>query len=201
MALLDSEIARCKAELGYNLLSSGAAPWVDVVAIFEQVIQPNLSGGAKTTSATAVDAATEATPVAITLADATGFNEGDRMVLDVDERQEMATIQSLVSAVATVLLRGVHSGTYPVTVEGPETIVREILKSIRETKAKLETAYGSGALKKVDEIEFYQAAGDASYFGILGQNLAWWREQLAAALGIQSLWARKRAGAQTLSVY
>lgn len=199
MALLDSEIARCKAELGYNLLSSGAAPWIDTVLLFEQVIQPNLSGGAKTTSSTAITAKADPGPVVVTLADPTGFHAGDRMVLDVDSRQEAATIQSLTGSAATVLLQGAHSGTYPVTVEGPETIVREILKAILETKAKLAADFGSGALKKVDEVEFYATPG--TYFGILGQNLAWWREQLAAALGIESLWTIKKAGASTLSVY
>ncbi len=56
MALLDSEIARIKAELGYNLLTTGAVPYIGVTQVFEQVIQQNVLAGAKTTSATVVTA-------------------------------------------------------------------------------------------------------------------------------------------------
>lgn len=197
MALLDSEIARIKAELGYNVLSNGALPWIDIVAIFEQVIQPNLSGGAKTTSSTTVTIQGQNT---IVLASATGFHSGDRIVIDVDDRQEIVTVQNLSGSNATVLLSKEHSGTYPVTVEGPETIVREILADIAATKKKLAEQFGTGALKKVDEVEFYDARGMTS-FGILGENLAYYREMLASALGIQSMWAASKQGAATVSVY
>lgn len=197
MALLDSEIARIKAELGYNVLSNGALPWIDIVAIFEQVIQPNLSGGAKTTSSTTVTVQGQNT---IVLASATGFHSGDRIVIDVDDRQEIVTVQNLSGSNATVLLSKEHSGTYPVTVEGPETIVREILADIAATKKKLAEQFGTGALKKVDEVEFYDARGMTA-FGILGENLAYYREMLASALGIQSMWAAKKQGAATVSIY
>lgn len=200
MPLLASEIARIKVELGFNAMGNGAVPWIDIVAIFEQVIQPFLSGGASTTSSTEVSAAGAPTPVALTLADATDISAGDRIVVDVDSRQETATIQSLVGPVATVLLSKEHSGTYPVTVEGGESIVREILQRIAETKAKMLEVYGTGSLKAVDEIEFY-GTGGTTQFGNLGDQLMWWRDQLAAALGIQSMWSRRRASGGSLSVY
>lgn len=200
MALLTSEIARIKAELGFNLLSNSAAPYVDVVAIFENVIQENLSGGAATTSSTTVAAAGAPTPVTLALASAAGVTSGDRLVVDVDSRQEIATIQHLSGTSVTLMLSLAHTGTYPVTVEGPETIVREILGEIRTTRAELKEEFGNGALRKVDEIEWYQA-GNKTAFGIIGENLAYYREQLAAALGIPSMWESKRAGAAVLSVY
>lgn len=43
MALLDSELARIKWHLGFNLLDVGATPYIGVAAIFEQVIQPTLT--------------------------------------------------------------------------------------------------------------------------------------------------------------
>ena len=118
MALLDSEIARIKAELGYNLLTTGALPYIGITQVFEQVIQDNVLAGASTTSTTAVSAQSTPTPVGITLASATGFAAGVRVVLDVDDRQETATVQSMSGSVITVQLTGVHSGTYPVTVDG-----------------------------------------------------------------------------------
>jgi len=200
MALLDSEIARIKAELGYNVLSNGAAPWVDTVAIFEQVIQPNLSGGATTTSTTSVESAAVPEPVSITLSSATGFSAGARIVIDVDDRQEIATVRSMSGSAVTVLIQKAHSGTYPVTVEGPETVVREILTRIREVKEKLISTHGHGALKSVDEVSFHESKGDTA-FDILGASLRWYREQLAAVLGISSRWSTASAASGKLSVY
>ena len=198
MALLDSEVARCKAELGYPLLSQ-ANPYIATTLLFEQVVQPYIGAGAKTTSSTAVTAADVPTPVTLTLADVTGVHGGDRVIIDVDDRQEGATVQSLTGSTIVVLLKGVHSGTYPVTVEGGEQIVREILARIRATKTEMGGTFGEGALKQVDEVEFYQTGG--SLFSTLGSQLMFWRDELAAVLGIQSLWARKRAAATRMSVY
>jgi hypothetical protein len=198
VALLDSEVARCKAELGYPLLSQ-ANPYIGITLLFEQVVQPYIVAGAKTTSSTAVVAADEPTPSTLTLADITGVHAGDRVSVDVDDRQESATVQSLTGSTIVVLLKGAHTGTYPVTVEGGEQIVREILARIRATKTEMGGTFGEGALKKVDEVEFYQTGG--SLFSTLGSQLMFWRDELAAALGIQSLWARRRAGATRMSVY
>lgn len=198
MALLTSELERIKYELGYNLIGI-AQPYIETVAIFEGVIQPYLSAGAATTSATAVTAATTPTPVTLTLTSGTGFSSGDRVVIDVDDRQEVVTARLVSGASLTVDLSLTHSGTYPVTVEGGESIVRELLRNIRSTKTEMGLTFGEGALKKVDEIEWYQ--GGNTMFGNIGAQLSYWREELASALGIQSLWSSRRAGAQRLSVY
>lgn len=200
MALLASEIARIKYELGFNLLTVGATPFIDVVAIFEQVIQPYLGAGAATTSSTAVTAADTPTPVTLTLASASGIATGCRLVIDVDDRQEIATLQNLSGSNATVLLSKTHTGTYPVTVEGGETIVRELLKNIAAVKSELASTFGYGALKKVDEIEFYQS-GSSTLFGKLGEQLAFWRGELAAALGLQGMWSRRSGCGGAIAMY
>lgn len=199
MAILDSELVRIKAELGFNVLNIGAEPYIGIAAVFSQVIQPNLSGGAATTSSTSVTAATSPTPVTLTLASGTGFAAGVRVVVDVDDRQETATAQNLSGVSLTLMLSKAHSGTYPVTVEGGESIVRDILARIRTVRTSMATSLGAGAIRKVDELEFYNSNG--SQFGALGSELMYWRDELAAALGIESMWARRRAGAQRLSVY
>lgn len=200
MALLDSELARIKAELGFNLLGI-AQPYFDVVSIFEGVIQPYLEAGAATTATQTVTAATTPTPVALTLASATGFAAGDRVVVDVDARQEWATVQSLLGSIITVALSNAHTGTFPVTVEGGEAIVREILVKIRNVKTRMGETFGAGALKKVDEVEFFGSG--KSFFGGLGSELQFWRTELAAVLGDPSLnqWSKRAEGAQRLSVY
>lgn len=199
MALLDSEILRIKAELGFNLLTINSEPWIGHTAIFEQVVQPFMTAGAKTTSSTSVTAAFEPTPVTLVLTSPTGFTECARVVVDVDGRQETATAQAISGSNLTVMLSKPHSGTYPVTVEGGESIIREILGYIRATKEKMSESYGTGALKSVDEISFYQA-GQQTYFGLLGDQLKYWRTELASALGLSAI-ANRRSAGSTLSVY
>lgn len=199
MALLDSEVWRIRYELGYPVLTVDAQPYVGYVSLFDQIIQPYLSAGASTTSTTAVVAASSPTPVTLTLASATGFAVGARVVVDVDSRQEVATAQNLSGTSLTLLLSLAHTGTYPVTVEAGESIVRELLRRITDVKVEMGATFGEGSLKKVDEVEFYQASGNV--FGQLGDQLMYWREELAAALGVESLWGRKAAGAQRFAVY
>lgn len=193
MALLNSELQRVRYELGYNVLAAGAEPYISYVAIFDKVVQTYLNAGAKTTSTTAVTAASAATPVALTLTDATGFTAGDRVVVDVDARQEWATVTLVSGSAITVPLKLTHSGTYPVTVEGGEAIVRELLVKIRQVRDRMALQYGSGALKKVDEVEFYDRGGKSA-FGVLGENLMYWRDELSGALGVPNLWRQKRGG-------
>jgi hypothetical protein len=200
--LLTSEISRIKAELGYNVLSPSAAPYVDIVYIFEQVIQPYTVGGAPTTSSTPVAAASVPTPRTIVLESATDVTSGDVLAIDVDSRQERATIQSLTGTSAVVLLSKVHSGTYPVVVEGPEMIVRDILMRIADVKLKMySSTTTSGTLKQVDEVQWYETKNKESQHEALVSQLNYWREQLAAVLGIKSAWSAKNASATRMSVY
>lgn len=200
MALLASEIARIKVELGYNVMGNGAAPWIDIHFIFEQIIQPFLTSGASTFSTTDVVGTGE--PVSIYLEDITGFSARDRVIVDVDGRQESATIQHINEQDKEVLLMLAkpHSGTYPVTVEGGESIVREILAKIAAVKDQMAESMGTGTLKQVDEIQFYQS-GNSTQFGALGEQLQYWRGELAAALGIRDLWNRRCSAGSRMSVY
>lgn len=200
MALLDSELARIKSELGWNLLNTGALPYIGVTSLFEQIIGPNLTAGAVTTSATGVSASVPASLASLTLASATGFTAGARIVVDVDARQETVTLESLSGSIASALLANPHSGTYPVTVEGGESIVRENLARIRNVKAQMAQAFGAGSLKKVDEVEFYDTHGQ-TLFGVLGEQLKFWRDELASALGIASMWRQRGGGSSRLAVY
>jgi hypothetical protein len=200
MALSTAELLRVRAELGFNVLSNGAAPFIGVTSLFDTIIAQYMTAGAATTSSTAVTAAASATPVPITLASATGFATGERIWLDVDDRLESATIQSLSGAVATVDLIKAHSGTYPVYVDGGEAMVREKLNQIKSTKAQMAGTFGAGALKKVDEVEFYQSR-NFTWFGSLGEQLMFWRDELAALLGAPNLWRQKRAAGSTIALY
>jgi hypothetical protein len=204
MALLTSEIRRIKAELGYNVLASGAEPYIGVHAVFEQVVQTYMTSGATTTSSTAVTAATSPTPVTLTLASGTGFSQFDRIVVDVDDRQEIATA-SLVSGVSlTVQLTKAHSGTYPVSVEGGEQIVRSMLRQLdllSKPGALLEKSASTAGIKKVDEIEFATEAGSSKRIEEVQALREYYRQELADALGVQNLRAIRSGSNGTLSVY
>jgi len=188
MALTTSEISRIKSELGYNVLTLGAVPYISVYAIFDAVIQPYLQEGGDTTSTTTVTVATSYTPVTLTLASSTGFAAGYRVWIDVDDRQEEATIQSLTGSTITVLLKKAHTGTYPVTVDGGLAIIRQLLRRIREGNDRLAkfSGYGAGALKKVDEIEFYPGASVQSAIKLAREGVDYFRDQLASTLGLHN---------------
>ncbi len=199
MALLDSEVARLKFELGWNLLST-ANPYLGTAAVFEQVIQPYIEGGAATTSGTTIVG--DGTPKSITLTSATDFTTGDRIVVDVDARQETLTLQALSGATATALFALTHSGTYPVTVEGPETLIRQTLQSIWSVRSVRAKAKGRGALKAyVGEIEYYDTGKSA--FASANAEINMLRDELAAACGDISLnlWRRLQAAGSRMSVY
>lgn len=204
MALLQSEVDRIRYECGYNVLDAGAEPYIGVTALFDQVIATYLRAGATTTSATAVVVADEPTPVALTLASATGFAAGARVIIDVDTRQEVATVQSITGAAITVQLSKAHTGTYPVTVEGGESMVRAILKRIDATVVQLEAAASGSGLKRAEDIEWYaegQFGSGSGRMGALEKQRGRWRDELCSLLGVRNLWRYRRGANLTVAMY
>lgn len=211
MALLTSELTDLRVALGYNALGVNAEPYVEYHAIFDRVVVAYLQAGATTTSSTAVVASSNGAfaPVTLVLASATGFTAGDRVIVDVDTRQEEATAQSLSGTNLTVQLKLAHTGTYPVTVDGGETIVRRLLRrihAVQDQMAKPTTLQmaGSGGLKKVDEIEWHGLSTTAYWstpFGTLSKELMRLRDELASALGVQNLFRVRQGGGLSMAVY
>lgn len=203
MALLTSELRRIRQELGYNVLDAGAEPYIGTASVFEQVIATYMQAGASTTSSTAVTAATTATAVTLTLASATGFSALARVVVDVDDRQESATVQTVSGNTITVLLSLAHSNTYPVTVEAGEALVREHLRRLQAIANELgDGAIVAAGIKRADDIEFFPA-GTGSTKGRI-QQLAelreYWRDELASTLGVVNL-RKLRRGASGVALY
>lgn len=188
MALLDSEIQRIKYELGFNVVGAGAEPYISIYQIFDQVIAMYITAGASTTATTTIAASSVAAPASITLASATGFTAGARIVIDVDARQEIVTLQSLSGAVATALLTKTHTGTYPVTVEGGESIIREILAELRNVQGKLFASAGNAGLKRAEDIEWFPGvSGVGALLTTLKEQRNVYRDELASALGVVNL--------------
>lgn len=204
MSLLPSEVDRIRYECGYNVLDAGAEPYIGVTAIFDQVIATYLRSGASTTSTTAVTIAGEPTPVALTLGSAIGFAAGARVIIDVDTRQEAATVQSATGATITVQLSKAHSGTYPVTVEGGESMVRTILGRIDACVTQIENAASGSGLKRAEDIEWYaegQFGSGSGRMGALEKQRGRWRDELCSLLGVQNLWRLRKGANLTVAMY
>lgn len=204
MSLTDSEVRRIRYELGYNVLTVSAEPYVGVTQLFEQVIQQYVTAGASTTSTTTVEAATSLTPVTITLASATGFAAGVRVVIDVDSRQEVATVQSISGTSMVVQIAKAHSGTYPVSVECGESIVRGILRQIDKINGAggaIESSVSTAGIKKVDEIEFQDTKKSGARSDEIEELLCFWRNELASALGVVNLREQSHGSGSTVALY
>lgn len=204
MALLDSEVARIKAELGYNALTVGAVPYVAVTRLFENVIQAYMGAGATTASSTIVTAVSDPSspsPVTLTLSSATGFTAGDTVIVDVDSRQEYATVQATSGATITVLLAKAHTWTYPVTVEGGETLVREYLTKLRLLNApggQFDQAADKSGIEQIDEIRFFGGPQGSAALRDLRRLQRHYRDELASILGVPNL---RDGGSGSISVY
>lgn len=177
MPLTTGELDRVKAELGFHLLNTGAQPFIGVHMVFEQVIQPYLREGLDTTSATAVVASTSGAAAAITLADATGVTLHSRVAVDVDDFLEMATVRAIAGNVVTLILKKAHPANYTVTLDGGLQQIRECLAALYVTQQQLNEDEGTGAIRKVDEIEFYDSKQRSS-LELLQAKQKHWRKEL-----------------------
>jgi hypothetical protein len=184
MPLTTGELDRIRGELGYHLLENGAQPFIGVHQVFEQVIQPFLREGADTSSSTAVAAAPAGELVTLTVASATGIVLHGRIAVDVDDQFEMATVRSISSTSVAVYLKKAHAGTYPVSVDGGLVQVRECLAALYRIMLEIADDIGGGAVKKVDEVEFYEMKGKRSSLEGLHAKREYWRNELRSRLGI-----------------
>lgn len=203
MALLTSEIQRLRFELGYNTMGVAAEPYVEYHGALDRIIALYLNGGAVTTSATEVTASSSPAQVTLTLASATGFSQYDAVIVDVDSRQERATVQNVSGSTISLLLKNAHAGTYPVTVEGGESIVRDILKKIENVNERTSSASATAGLKRAEDIEWY-GSSEGGVGAVIRDQLKlrmYWRDQLASALGVTNLWRMRMAGGQTMVLY
>lgn len=213
MALTDAELQRIRYELGFVNMDTAAEPYIGIAAFFTQVLQPYLLTGAATTSSTTVTAAGTPTPQSLILASAAGINVGDIVVVDVDARQERATIQSLIGSSATMQLSLAHVGTYPVVVEGAEGIIRDILRELRLLSTGMNgaaSAFSSfrsraGIKAVVGEVEFFGGGQTLASQGVdpltqLIQLREFWRDELASAVGIERL-NKNASGGSNMALY
>ncbi len=179
--LTDDEMARLRAELGAHVLANSATPMVGVLSIWAVIRDSVVSSSVSpTTSATTVSTAG---PVVLTLASATGYVAGQSIQLDCDAERETVTIRNLSGSNASVICRKAHSGTYPVEVESPLTIVRGLLSDLRRIEqGDFLAAFDALGVKQVDEI----ILSDAGQLKFIDRARAMLRDKLATACGVPS---------------
>ena len=201
MALLTSELERIKFETGYNLLTLSALPYAidGITQIFEQVIGPYLQSGELNHSATAVNAvAAPGLPALVTLTltqSPTLIQVGDILVIDQGVTQEFTTAQSVSASgpcTVTCALLNQHQGTFPVTVEGGEAIVREMLRECMAVGWALGKSKNRMGIASADEVKFF--ATTSTQLGTRGELLELqkhWRAELCSACGVENLRAMR----------
>ena len=137
--------------------------------------------------------------VTLTLLSAVGFTAGDKAVIDVDSFMETPTIRAVSGSTIDVALSLAHTGTYPVTVEGGESLLRALLKQLGAVEAQFSQVVQTAGLKRAEDIEWYQAGASMGKAGGSAQLAALFaqrddlREQLARALNVANLWLVRRA--------
>lgn len=204
--LTDDELARIKSEVFDNLLGLGAIPYFDVRTLYP-VIRDNVESSdvAATTSSTSVASPGATT---ITLASATGYAAGQRVVLDVDDQRETVTIRSLSGAAASVICRKTHSGTYPVEVESALTLVRGYLSDLITLEQIERGSFETAGVKRVDEVEFFGASEGGDVLTRVNATRDRLRAKLASALNLTKVMSEMKAradaaggGGSTFEVY
>ena len=192
--LSTDEMARIRAELGDNVLSDGAAPYIGIRSVWAVIREYVESSATAATSAST--AVTAAGPTSITVASVTGLSVGVRIQIDVDNSRETVTIRDVTGLVLSVICRKTHSGTYPVEIESPLTLVRGFLADLSglEQVTSLES-FNSLGLRRVDEIEWSERGQSA----LVESERLRVRRSLASALGLS--WLASTGRPSSIEVY
>lgn len=188
--LSTQELQRLRAELGSNVLSIGAEPYIDHQMIFD-VIQKNLQSDPQdpTTSTTNV---TTAGTVTLSLADATGLSPGARILLDVDDAYEIVTAKAVSGSNVTVNCAKLHGEPFPVELESGLTLVRCRLWDLAAMEREIKASRDVAGITQADESKF--GTGDDSPLAMLFRQQARLREELASIVNLQGLLAQQGIG-------
>jgi len=194
--LTADEIGRIKYELNEAVLSYNALPWIGIRVVWD-VIQTSVESSSTPATSTST-AITAAGPVTITVASATGLSVGTRVQLDCDGQRETCSVRNVAGNVLSLVARKVHSGTYPVEIESPLTLVRGCVADLAALEQVTSLAsFESLGLRRVDEIE-WDEKGSSYWVDWARNNL---RRSLSRALGVEYIFDAARARGANLEVY
>jgi hypothetical protein len=195
--LTEDELARIRAEVYDNVLDAGATVYFPVRSLYD-VIRTNVvsSSVSATSSTTTVSAAG---PTTLTLASVTGLTAGQKVQIDCDGLRETVTVRAISGSTISVICNKLHSGTYPVEIESPLTIVRGVLSDLAliESGAALSSLDSLG-LKQVDEVVFRD---DLDLTAAVEKARDVLRKRLASLCGIASILQSAKSRGATFEVY
>lgn len=197
----DADIVRIRAELGDNIVAALANPYIGVRVVYDVIQSYVQTDVVPTSSATTVSTSG---PVVLTLGSVSGLDVGSRVVLDVDDQREVVSVRAVSGSTVSVVCRKTHSGTYPVEVENPLTIVRGLLADLETISQRERLLFGSAGVKRVDEIEFFGASEGGSALVSIDAARKRARIRLAQACGV--VWiangeAARAAGGGSFEAY
>lgn len=204
MSLQPYELDIIKQQLGVTLTRVGAEPYIQYVALFDNVIQPFLYDNS-TTSSTSVAAGAGNTAVTVASNPAAPnnvtqsvFAVGSSVVVDVGPAQEVSTIIAIASLSFTIYFQNAHMAPWPLYINGAEFAVRNILARIALIEQKLGTrAVQTAGIQKADEVSFYassvgmqRGATKDTHKSLIEQRMQA-RDDLSGAIGFPNLWRDK----------
>jgi len=197
----DADIVRIRAELGDNIVAALANPYIGVRTVYGVIQEYVQTEVVPTSSATTVSTAG---PTVLTLASVSGLAVGSRVVIDADDAREVCSVRAVAGLTISVVCRKTHSGTYPVEVENPLTIVRGLLADLETISLRERSLFDSAGVKKVDEIEFFSAAEGGTALASINDARSRARIRLAQSCGV--VWiangeAARAAGGNAFEVF
>jgi hypothetical protein len=197
----DADIVRIRAELGDNIVAALANPYIGVRTVYGVIQEYVQTDVVPTSSATTVSTAG---PTVLTLASVSGLSVGSRVVIDADDAREVCSVRAVAGLTISVVCRKTHSGTYPVEVENPLTIVRGLLADLETISLRERSLFDSAGVKKVDEIEFFSAAEGGTALASINDARSRARIRLAQSCGV--VWiangeAARAAGGNAFEVF
>lgn len=201
MAISDIEVESVRFHLGYGNIGLDASPYTSdgYLTLIRDVLIPNLSTGAETTTSTSVTAGTTAS---VTPAAMTDIVVNARIVVDVGPDVEIVTVRSVTLTTFSASFARAHTGTYPLALLSGQSRLRLLLgQADAAWQAMQDPSVGATAgLKQVDkgDVEWFQG------FQVLEDRLAHYRaivSQIASLLRLCPAEDSCGGGSQILSVY
>ena len=204
MSLQPYELDIIKQQLGVTLTRVGAEPYIEYVALFDQVVFPYLYDNSTTSSTSVVAGATTAitvaaNPAAPNNASQLTFQVNGQAVVDVGTPQEIVYWAIISGTTFTATFANAHTAPFTIWPNGAEWAVRGILARIASIETQMFTlAPITAGIQQADEfIKLYastkgvQRGATHDKFGSLVEQRMQARDDLSGAIGFPNLWRQK----------
>jgi hypothetical protein len=191
MSVSDVEIESLRYHLGYGCLSEDGPYTADGFrAVFYQVIQPNLTTAAQTTTSSAASVGLSS----VSVVSLTGIAANTRLAVDVGDAAEVVVVRSVSASAFSAVFTAEHATSCPVAVMSGEARLRLLLHRADATWQSMQSSdVGDVAgLKRIEgDVEWFPGGNtlkerSAAYEAIVAE-LAW-------LCRVESLRGKRRSG-------